>query len=131
MDDFIDVYAVTTGAKQRVPRDWIGHPVLGAGIRKTPAQRALDGDIPSAPTSDATAKDIKAYADAAGIDIKGMRAEEILQAVQDLDHAPAVMVADPVAELPPADDTAVDTQDTGDTGSPDETPATGADEGVN
>lgn len=33
---FVLVYSKSTGRKHRVPEHWLGHPVLGANIRKTP-----------------------------------------------------------------------------------------------
>jgi hypothetical protein len=43
MDDFTEVYDIRTGIKTRVPRDWVGHPVLGRHIAVTAGQRELDG----------------------------------------------------------------------------------------
>lgn len=40
MSAFIEAYAVKTGAKQRIPADWLDHPVLGEQFRKTPSSRA-------------------------------------------------------------------------------------------
>lgn len=40
----IEAYNRTTGDKLRqlVPEHWIGHPVLGANLAKTPRQKAAD-----------------------------------------------------------------------------------------
>lgn len=43
MDGFTEVYDTRTGVKHRVPRDWVGHPVLGRFIKVTPQQREADG----------------------------------------------------------------------------------------
>lgn len=41
--EFVDVYSTLTGAVTRVPRIWIGDPVLGRTIALTAEQRELDG----------------------------------------------------------------------------------------
>jgi hypothetical protein len=46
---FVDVYSLTTGLKQRVPRVWLDDPILGRDFRKTPSQRELDGELPPGP----------------------------------------------------------------------------------
>ena len=41
MDDrFVEVYSIATGRKQLVPKEWLNHPILGAGIAKTPRSKA-------------------------------------------------------------------------------------------
>ena len=42
MSTFIDAYSTTTGQKQRIPRAWLDHPVLGKGFQKTPRQKASE-----------------------------------------------------------------------------------------
>ncbi|HEY0889372.1 MAG TPA: hypothetical protein VGE38_07165 [Nocardioides sp.] len=41
--EFVDVYDTTSGRPNRVPRHWIGDPVLGRNIVLTAEQRELDG----------------------------------------------------------------------------------------
>lgn len=43
MDEFAEVYDTRTGIKSRVPRHWVGDPVLGRFIAVTAEQRELDG----------------------------------------------------------------------------------------
>ena len=45
--DWVDVYSKSTGNKQVVPARWLDHPVLGAGLRKTPLARAKGNDDPT------------------------------------------------------------------------------------
>lgn len=40
--EWVDVYGTATGIKQTVPAWWLGHPVLGADIRKTPLTKAAE-----------------------------------------------------------------------------------------
>lgn len=91
--DFTEVYDTRTGAKQRVPADWLGDAVLGRFIKKTPSQRALDGELGPAPTEDSTVKEIKAFADEADIDVTGLKKHaELLGAVR------AVVGTDPLPD---------------------------------
>lgn len=55
MNDFADVYDTRTGAPTRVPRHWIGDPVLGRFIQPTAEQRALDGARAAQEQADADA----------------------------------------------------------------------------
>lgn len=72
-DLFVDAYAISTGRIQRIPRHWLDDPVLGRDFAKTPSQRELDGDLPPRPPGDATAKEIEAFAEAAGLDLSGVK----------------------------------------------------------
>lgn len=40
MDGFVSAYSKSTGQKQRIPRHWIGHPVLGLDFELTPSSKA-------------------------------------------------------------------------------------------
>lgn len=140
MSRFVDVYNPETGIKQSVPEHFLDDPILGRNLRKTPAQRALDGELGQAPTADSTVADIRAFADEAEIDITGLtRKDDLLGAVR------AVVGTDPLPEPVPAGDVDVETgtspelpvgeQPVGETptstdGTPlsDETPATGDEE---
>ena len=55
MDGFVDVYVKATGAKQRVPAHFIGHPVLGRPFSKTPRQQAADTKAAKATPTEAPA----------------------------------------------------------------------------
>ena len=46
--DWVAVYSKTTGRKTTVPARFLDHPVLGAGLRKTPLARAK-GDTNDSP----------------------------------------------------------------------------------
>lgn len=97
MDEFTEVYDTRTGLKQRVPAAWLGDPVLGRFIVKTPSQRALDGELGQAPTDESTVKDIRAFAAEADIDVTGLtKKDDLLAAVR------AVVGTDPLPE-PAAD----------------------------
>lgn len=87
---FADVYDVTSGLKQRVPRAWLDDPILGRNIRKTPSQRELDGELPQRPPGDAKAKDIEAFAEAAGVDLSGIKsnADKLVAIEQAMGPAP-------------------------------------------
>lgn len=45
MGDFIYVYSKRTGRKHRVPAHWVDIPALFKPFRKTPTQRADDGEL--------------------------------------------------------------------------------------
>lgn len=152
MDDFVDVYAVATGRKQRVPRHFVDDPVLGRGIRLTPSQRELDGDLGPRPTQESTVPEIEKYAKKAGIDLSGASDKTAkLTAIEAVfahaDDQPGMVevevappVADPlapslVAQGDPSDlpgvnvgDPVDSTDPAGDTESPDKSPATGNEE---
>ena len=105
-DEFTQVYDTRTGTKQRVPTHWLGDPVLGRFIKKTPSQRALDGELGPAPTDESTVKEIRAFAEDADIDVTGLAVKaELLDAVR------AVVGNDPLPE--PAADEGVAVQDPG------------------
>jgi hypothetical protein len=53
--EFVDVYDTTTGFVNRVPRIWVGDPVLGRNIALTAAQRELDGALAAAEQAEADA----------------------------------------------------------------------------
>jgi hypothetical protein len=146
---FVDVYSLTTKQKQRVPREWLEDPILGRDFRKTPSQRELDGELPARPAGDAKAKEIEAFADAADIDLTGVKTnadklvliEEVFGSapVQEglVDATPAEPAEDPLAPEKVAhldqvgveiSSTSTDQTSTDDTESPDQTPATGNEE---
>lgn len=137
---FVDVYSITTGLKQRVPREWLDDPKLGRDFRKTPSQRELDGELPARPAGDATAKEIEAFAEAAEIDLSGIKknADKLVAIEQAMGPAPVQEGVVAVEPEPPVDDplapekvARVDgppTTSTDDTGSSDETPAAGDEE---
>lgn len=135
MSRFIDVYNPETGIKQSVPEHFLDDPILGRSLRKTPQQRALDGELGQAPTADSTIAEIREFADEAEIDVNGLRKhDELLGAVQ------AVVGTDPLPEPVPAGEVAVVTDtdpelaageiptSTDVTESSDETPAAGDEE---
>jgi hypothetical protein len=141
MDDlFVDAYSVTTGVKQRIPRHWLDDPVLGRDFRKTPSQRELDGELPPRPPGDAKGAEIAEFADAAGIDLTGIKvnADKLVAIEQAMGPAavqehvpvedPAPVAADPLApELAAHLDEQIPTAPTpaADAPSSDDTPAAG------
>lgn len=149
LSDFVDAYSITTGAKQRIPRHWIGDPVLGRDFRKTPSQRELDGELGPRPLGDASGKDIAAFAAAADVDLSGAKtnadklvaieaafgAGEVQGGMVPVEAEP--MAADPLAPEVAAhvdhssvveSTTSTDDTSAGDTESPDQTPAAGNEE---
>jgi hypothetical protein len=106
---FVDVYSLTTKQKQRVPRAWLDDPVLGRDFRKTPSQRELDGELPPRPPGDAKGQEIAEFAEAAGIDLSGIKKNDdklvaieqamgsaaVQEHVADVDPAP--VASDPLA----------------------------------
>lgn len=138
---FADVYSLTTGRKQRVPRDWLEDPVLGRDFRKTPSQRELDGELPARPAGDAKADEIAAFAEAAELDLTGLRSnadklvaiEEAMGPAPVQEHVAEVEPEPPVADpLAPERVAQVDAPHTpltsGGTEPSDETPAAGDEE---
>jgi hypothetical protein len=135
MDDlFVDAYSVTTGLKQRIPRHWLDDPVLGRDFRKTPSQREVDGELPPRPPGDAKSAEIGEFAEAAGIDLTGVKtnADKLVAIEQAMgpaavqEHAPDID-PDPVAPDPLAPEVAAHVDQpaptTADTESPDDTAA--------
>jgi hypothetical protein len=137
---FVDVYSLTTMRKQRVPRAWLDDPILGRDFRKTPAQRELDGELPTRPAGDATAKEIDAFAEAAELDLTGIRKnDDKLVAIEAalgpapvqegvIEVEPEPPVADPLAPERVAQVDALHTQPSGGTEPSGETPADGDEE---
>lgn len=102
MSRFVDVYNPDTGIKQSVPEHFLDDPILGRNLRKTPQQRALDGELGPAPTADSTVAEIRDFAGEAEIDVKGLtKKDELLERVQ------GVVGTDPLPEPVPAGDVAV------------------------
>lgn len=103
MSRFVDVYNPETGIKQSVPEHFLDDPILGRNLRKTPSQRALDGELGQAPTADSTIADIRVFADEAEIDVTGLSLKaELLERVQ------TVVGTDPLPEPVPAGDVDVE-----------------------
>jgi len=105
-DGFLDAYDTRTGRIHRVPRDWIGDPVCGRFLKKTPSQRVLDGEL-TAPGEDATAGELRDFAAAADLDVTGRRTRselaEVVTAALD-DGAGLPTAPDPDAPTPLLDD---------------------------
>lgn len=78
---FVDVIVTATGREERVPADWIGHPVLGVGIELAPppAEPADPVDPAEAPTERDTVETIDTFASVHGIDLgeAGTKAEKV------------------------------------------------------
>lgn len=56
MSDFVEAYSKSTGQKQRIPIEWLDHPVLGADFSKTPTAKAAEAaqSADTAASADAT-----------------------------------------------------------------------------
>jgi len=122
IDGLIEAYDTRTGFVARVPSHFIGDPMVGRFLVKTPAQLVLDGDL-EAPGKDASATVLRDFAEAAGIDVKGLKSKGDLSEV--------VRVALGGEDLPtePDPNTPADPPtDTDGTVPADETPATGDEE---
>lgn len=74
---FVTAYSTATGRKQRVPAHWIGHPVLGKGLKVAPsAEQAspdMTGDIPD---DSWTLPRLRKYASEHGVDLAGASLKE-------------------------------------------------------
>lgn len=82
IDGLVEAYDTRTGVVQRVPPHFLGDPILGRFLEKTPAQRLLDGDLGDQPTSDSTVTEIRDFATTAGIDVTGLKSkDDLLDAV--------------------------------------------------
>ncbi len=148
-NEFVDVYSLTTGMTTRVPRIWIGDPVLGRGIALTAEQRELDGARAAAEQADAEEAEAAAaemaevtVADqsvAVDVPVESERPTEEWTAKRIEAFADGANVdlagakgskADMVARITEVLDAPVEltTQDTDGTESSDETPATGDEE---
>ena len=108
MDNFVSAYAKSTGVKQRIPRHWIGHPVLGRDFELTPsAKAAVVEEIAEQPSESWKRDRLDEYAADLGLDTTALANKgEVLAAIDEA-------LAD------------VDTTDPDGTPPSDETPATG------
>ncbi len=133
MTRFVDAYNPATGIKQSVPEHFLDDPVLGRTLRKTPSQRALDGELGPAPTVDSTVPEIRAFAQAADVDVTGLsRKDELLAAVLAVvgteplpEPTPTGVVVDVMPEGDVETPAGVDPTSTDGTLPADETPAAG------
>lgn len=88
MSRFALAYDTRTGRKQRVPKHWFGHPVLGAHIRPVPSAGA-EFDPSSEPSDRWTVAQLKEYAAAHDVDVDGVsRKADLLAAITNNDPAP-------------------------------------------
>jgi len=108
MDDPKFIHAVNSaGKKQRIPRAWLNHPVLGKPFRLT-AALATEARLAGGPGEDWKVPELKDYADEHGIDRTGLTSKaDLLAAINEA----TTQTTDPA-------------QGSG------ETPATGDDEGA-
>lgn len=83
---FVDVYAVTTGTKQRIPAAWLDHPVLGRQFRKTPSSTAPKT---SSPFAAKTVDELKEYAAQHHVDVAGLNTKADLVAAVSTPNEPA------------------------------------------
>jgi hypothetical protein len=88
MPDFVDVIVTATGREERVPADWVGHPVLGVGITLVPVA-ADPVDPAEAPTERNTVEEIDTFATDHGIDLgdASTKADKVAVIVQALEAA--------------------------------------------
>lgn len=143
IDAFVDVYAKSTGQKQRIPKHWLDHPVLGRDFVLTPSARAVPqaqeaadpgADLGAAPGDvepkiSWTREQLDAHAAGLGIETTGLRAKaDVLAAIE----SPSTPTGDDPTVVDPSlgddtgDATGVDpTPNSDDTPSTDQTPAAG------
>lgn len=104
MDGFVSAYSKSTGLKQRIPRHWIGHPVLGRDFELTPSAKAAVIEEIGDPSESWKREDLDKHAQKLGLD------------TTDLPNKGEVLAAIEAAAAE------ADTQDSDDDPSSDETP---------
>lgn len=120
IDGMVEAYDTRTGVVHRVPPHFLGDPMVGRFLVKTPGQRVLDGEL-QPPTAESKAEEIRDFAAAADIDVTGLRKkDELLDAVN---AALGVGPEEPV--LPTEPDPNAPNPDSDVTAASDQTPATG------
>jgi hypothetical protein len=78
---FVAAYSTITGVKHRVPEAWLGHPVLGRNLRKTPLTEAQEHQDLS-PFDPFTVDQLKEYAAEHGVDVTGItRKADLIAAI--------------------------------------------------
>lgn len=101
IDGFVEAYDTRTGSKLRVPPDFIGDPIVGRFLKKTPSQRALDGELPPLPDQESTVAEIRGFAAEAEIDVTGLKKhDELLDAVLAAAGEEAVLPTEPDPNTP-------------------------------
>lgn len=101
MDGFTEVYDTRTGLKHRVPPEWVGDPIIGRFLKKTPTQRRLDGELGDLPTRDSSIEEIREYAEVAEVDVTGLKKkDELLDAVLGTAGDEAVLPTEPDPNIP-------------------------------
>ncbi len=121
MDGFVSAYSKTTGQIQRIPADWIGHPMLGRDFELTPEEQALQAanvPTPSEPEEGQVEQPSESWT--------RERLDAYAREVHDLDTSELRTKADVVAAIEAAVD--AEPQDPGGNPPPDQTPATGEEE---
>lgn len=93
MDGFVEVYSNATRRVRRVPAHFLEDPKLGLQFTKTPRQRALDGELGQRPGNDAGITELREFAEAAEVDITGLRSKADIRAAID-----AVVGTEPLPE---------------------------------
>lgn len=144
MDPFVSAYAKSTGLKQRIPRHWLGHPVLGRDFELTPSAKAASAgdhspperqfflarggdvfaadDMAAGPVAAPDESWTRALLDAYARDVWGLRPSD-MRTKADVVTAIATAAAEHTALMNDPN-----TPDPDDTPSSDETPATGDNE---
>jgi hypothetical protein len=111
MSEFVDAYDTRTGRIGRVPRDFIGDPIVGKFLKLTPLQKALDEGV-DVPDEDATVADLKDFAETVDIDLTGLTVKgdiaETVACAMGGENGALPVTPDPNA---PAGDTDLDTPD--------------------
>lgn len=70
MPNFVEVAAVTTGKKQRVPEHWLDHPTIGPKFKTLPSQKQEAERTPE-PSENWTVKQLREHAEVTGVDLTG------------------------------------------------------------
>lgn len=103
---FVTAYSTATGRKQRVPRHFIGHPVLGKGIRLAPSAEQYEPDVTGEePSEDWPLEKLRDYASSRGVDLAGARSKSaVLTAITTSLDTPTTDTALVSVDTPPAGD---------------------------
>lgn len=81
-DNFVTVVVTATGRKQRVPRHYLNHPILGRGIRVAPSQAEQDR-LAAGPSEEWTVSQLVDYANTHGVDLgDASKKADVLAAIE-------------------------------------------------
>lgn len=104
--EFVEVVVKATGKTSTVPAEWVGHPVLGAGITPVEPEPVVDvEEVGKPPTSKSTTAELEAYAEKAGIDLgEASTNPKRLQVIEDAIAASQAAEAEAAGDVDPVVD---------------------------